>query len=125
MSGTDPSQALAALLQPPGLPQTVFPSTSRYSGLATATLQTASGATVVYLTRRFLPDPASLSAVQVHSVTEGERLDNIAYACFGDPLQFWQICDANRAMHPDELTAVVGRRLRITLPAGLSGGTGG
>jgi hypothetical protein len=120
---TDAVAALAALLQPPGLAQTLYPATSRYAGLPTSTLQTASGQTVAYLTRRFLPDPAILSTLQVHTVTQGERLDNIAYACIGDPLQFWQICDANRAMHPDDLTAVVGRRLRITLPAGLSGGT--
>ncbi|MFL5804527.1 MAG: hypothetical protein ACJ8CR_22625 [Roseiflexaceae bacterium] len=38
-----------------------------------------------------------------------------------DPEQFWRICDANRAMRPDELTETVGRRLRITLPEGIPG----
>ena len=39
----------------------------------------------------------------------------------GDPEQFWRVCDANRAMRPDELTETIGRRLRITLPEGIPG----
>jgi len=37
----------------------------------------------------------------------------------GDPELFWRVCDANRAMRPDELTETIGRRLRITLPEGI------
>jgi hypothetical protein len=46
---------------------------------------------------------------------------NIAAQYLGDPEQFWRICDGNRAMRPDELTETIGRRLRITLPAGITG----
>ena len=120
----DPLQALQALLQPAGLQQTLFPPTSRYHGVETATLETASGKTVRFLRRRFLPAPQELALLQEHTVTEGERIDGIAALYLGDAEQFWRICDANLALHPDELTAVVGRRLRITLPAGLSGGSG-
>jgi hypothetical protein len=50
---------------------------------------------------------------------QGERLDNITARYLGDPLQFWRVCDANGAMNPSELTAVIGRRLRITMPEGI------
>jgi nucleoid-associated protein YgaU len=118
----DPLQALQALLQPGSLQQSLFPPTSRYCGIPTATLETADARTVVYLRRRFLPSPDDLVTVQTHVVVEGDRLDNLAARLLGDPEQFWRICDANGAMRPDALTEVVGRTLRITLPAGLSGG---
>jgi len=51
----------------------------------------------------------------------GERLDHIAAHYFGDPELFWRICDANRAMRPEELTETEGRRLLITLPEGVQG----
>jgi hypothetical protein len=38
-----------------------------------------------------------------------------------DAEQFWRIADANAALHPNELTAQPGRRLRITLPEGIPG----
>lgn len=117
----DPLQALQAMLQPASLRQTLFPPTSRYHGIETATLETAGGRTVIFIRRRFLPSPEDLSLVQEHVVSEGERIDNIAALYLGDPEQFWRICDANAAMRPDELTEIIGRRLRITLPAGITG----
>jgi hypothetical protein len=52
---------------------------------------------------------------RVHQVQQGDRLDVLAYAYFGDPAQSWRICDANRAFDPDELVADPGRRLVIPL----------
>jgi hypothetical protein len=63
----------------------------------------------------------NFALLQEHVVMEGERLDNITAQYVGDPEQFWRICDANRAMRPDGLTATPGRRLRITLPEGIPG----
>lgn len=97
-----------------------FGPTSRYALVDTATLELPGGKTVVYLRRRFLPPPERLALLLEHVVTAGERLDHITAAHLGDPEQFWRICDANRAMRPDDLTAV-GRRLRITLPDGIPG----
>ena len=118
----DPHLALAALLQPASLQQTLFPPTSRYHGIETATFVAAGGTTVIYIRRRFLPSPDDLSLLQEHVVSDGDRIDNIAARYLGDPQQFWRICDANLAMHPDELTEVLGRRVRVTLPAGIQGG---
>lgn len=117
----DPNQALQAMLQPGGLKTSLFPPTSRYNGIDTATMETADGKTIIYLRRRLVPSPDRFALLQEHVVTQGERLDNITAKYFGDPEQFWRVCDANAAMRPDELTETIGRRLRITLPEGIPG----
>jgi hypothetical protein len=97
-----------------------FPITSRYYGIETAT-RTERGRTVIYLRRRFVPRPERFELLQEHAVTQGERLDNITAHYLSDPEQFWQLCDANGALRPEELTETIGRRLRITLPEGIPG----
>jgi hypothetical protein len=104
----------------PGRP-ILFPPTSRYHDLETATLVRDDGTEIVYLRRRFLPSPDRFITLQEHVVTQGDRLDNVTARYLGDPLQFWRVCDANDAMNPPDLMAPVGRRLRITLPEGVPG----
>ncbi|HSD58378.1 MAG TPA: LysM peptidoglycan-binding domain-containing protein [Methanotrichaceae archaeon] len=94
----------------------MFPVTSRYHGIETAKLVTPDGREIVYLRRRFLPDGSKSAIFAEHTVTQGERLDNITARYLGDPEQFWVICDANNAMRPDDLTAEIGRKIRIPLP---------
>jgi hypothetical protein len=113
---------LAAILQAGTLKNTLFPPTSRYYGLETKTLEKVDGQKVIYLKRRFVPQPERFDLLQEHIVTEGERLDIVTALYLTDPQRFWQICDANRAMRPDELIEKVGRRVRITLPEGIPGG---
>jgi hypothetical protein len=96
----------------------MFPVTSRYYGIETATYETNDGREIVYLRRRFLPAAANGSLIAEHLVTQGERLDNITARYLGDPEQFWRVCDANNAMRPEELTDEIGRRLRIPFPQG-------
>lgn len=98
-----------------------FPPTSRYFGIETTTIETRAGATYAYLRRRFVPQPERFSTLLEHVVVQGDRLDNITARYLGDPLQFWRVCDANRAMRPEALTEEPGRRLRITLPEGIPG----
>jgi hypothetical protein len=116
---TDPSQALQKILQPGGLKDTLFPPTSRYYGIETATFEAPDGKTMIHLRRRFCPSPERFSLLQEHAVVEEDRLDNITAKYLGDPEQFWRVCDANGAMRPEELTETIGRRLRITLPEGI------
>jgi len=97
----------------------LFPPTSRYHNIETTTYKTADGKEIVHLKRRFVPAPERFTLLQEHLVVEGDRLDNMTALYLGDPLQFWRICDANNAMSPPELTAEIGRRLRITLPEGI------
>jgi hypothetical protein len=101
-----------------------FPPTSRYTATPTTTYVAPDGTAVTYLQRRFLPPSSSLALLTRHRVQLGDRLDNVAAEYLGDPLQFWQICDANDAVNPDDLTTTVGALLRITLPAGIPGKSG-
>jgi hypothetical protein len=117
----DPHQALQQLLQPGPLSTTLFPPTSRYRGIETATLEVEEDKTVIYLKRRFVPSPERFALLQEHLVAQGERLDVVAAHYLGDSEQFWRICDANNALRPDDLMETIGRRLRITLPEGIPG----
>jgi hypothetical protein len=98
-----------------------FPPTSRYHAIETTTVETASGRTVIYLRRRFVPSAERFALLQEHPVVEGDRLDNVTARYLGDPEQFWRVCDSNSAMRPDELRETIGHRLRITLPEGVPG----
>lgn len=113
----DPVQAMLAQTS---LQTTLFASTSRYYGIATDTI-VEDGRSIIYVLRRFLPQPEQFQVIQTHTVMQGERLDNIAAQYLGDPTLFWRICDANRAMRPWVLTETVGRKLNITMPAGVTG----
>jgi len=119
----DPNAALQALLGGAGLASTLFPPTSRYAGLAVATLQQPDGTTLVYVRRRFISSPERFALLQEHVVVEGERLDNLAAAYIGDPEQFWRLCDANAVLAPEELETP-GRVMRITLSDGMPGAAG-
>ncbi|HSY48931.1 MAG TPA: LysM domain-containing protein [Thermoanaerobaculia bacterium] len=115
---------LQQILQGPPLDATAFPASSRYHGIGTLQLTVAAdGAPIVYLGRRFVPMPDRFALLTVHNVREGERLDNITAQYFGDPLQYWRLCDANNVIVPDELTDEVGNEILITLPADIPGGT--
>jgi hypothetical protein len=96
-----------------------FPASSRYAATERATLQTAKGEPVAYLRRRLLPPHGAQTVLAEHDVVEGDRPDTLAATYLGDPEQYWRLCDANQVMHPRELTEEIGRRVRVTLPAGL------
>lgn len=98
-----------------------FPPTSRYAGVEVAKLELPDGRVVAYVRRRFIPQPERFALLREHVVHAGERLDQIAAIHLGDPEQAWRIADANAAMSLEELTEPPGRRLRITLPAGVPG----
>lgn len=98
-----------------------FPPTSRYALTPTGSFVRADGTSVTFLKRRFVPPPENHALLQWHRVMQGERLDNITARYFGVPEQFWRLCDANRALRPEELTETIGRPMRITLPEGIPG----
>ena len=90
--------------------------TSRYAMMSSALYQDEQGQPIAYLRRRFLPQGATLPLLTQVTVQNGDRLDLIAARTLGVPDQFWQICDANNAMNPFDLTDKVGRVLRVALP---------
>jgi hypothetical protein len=110
--------AAQAIFQFTGLQASPFAPYSRYLGIDTGTLTTASGQTIAYLRRRILPPTSAFAVIGQHTVAQGERLDNISWEFLGDPELFWRLCDANGAMRPQELEEV-GRVLTITLPQGV------
>jgi hypothetical protein len=100
----------------------MFEPTSRYAGLETAELAVTGAVgeprTVTYVRRRFVPAPDSAAGAVSHAVAQRERLDHLATRAFGDPTQFWRICDANGALRPAELEEP-GRRIDLPLAGGL------
>lgn len=118
---TDP---LHLLMQAAPLHTVLFAPNSRYHAVPTAGHRLPDGTTVLYVKRRFIPPPEKFALLQEHALVQGERLDHLAARYFGDPELFWRICDANGILRPEELLEEVGRRLRITLPEGITGVTG-
>lgn len=106
-----------------------FPNNSRYHRVEIAKFEipesgrikgkSAESRIILYLKRRFVSPTQEFHVIQEHTVTKGDRLDNIAAKYLGDPEQFWRICDANNAMQPNELTEKAGRKINITLPEGI------
>lgn len=94
---------------------------SRYASIEQVTLVLPDGREIRYLRRRFLPLPERLALLDEAVVQLDDRLDRIAATHLGDPELSWRVADGNRALHPDELVEVPGRRLRITLPDGMPG----
>ncbi len=70
---------------------------------------------IVYKRRRFIPPVEDTGTLIEHTVTQGERLDNITVRYMGDPTQFWRVCDANLILKPDELTDEIDRLIKIAL----------
>ena len=99
----------------------LFPITSRYYNVETATLESGDGRLIAYLRRRFLPDSGKFALLQEHKILAGERPDHLAAVFLNDPEQFWRLADANGVMRPEELTETIGSFIRITLPEGIPG----
>lgn len=98
-----------------------IPPTSRYAATEIKLLELPGGDHVPYLARRLVPKPERFADIGKHVVSQSERPDHAAYAVLGDPEQFWRLCDANRVLRPEELTAAPGTVLRVTLPEGIAG----
>lgn len=111
------------LLMGPPLEATLYPPGSRYYNVATVETTLPGGRAVRHLRRRFLPDPAALVELGRHRVADRDRLDNLAARYLGDPLQSWRLGDSNLTLRLERLVAETGRRIRITLPAGVQGVT--
>ncbi len=112
---------ISKLLQQLGAAPSYFSLSSRYRDVALTSLKNSNEETIIYLRRRFIPKADNFFVIQEHTVKEGDRLDNITHQYLGDPERFWQICDANDVLLPDELTEDIGSKIKITLPEGIPG----
>jgi hypothetical protein len=88
---------------------------SRYENVGELGITDGTGRVVRYKKVRFIQETEARLG---HVLNQGERLDHLAHLYYRDPERFWRICDANRAMWPDELTAQAGRTILIPLPEG-------
>jgi hypothetical protein len=88
---------------------------SRYEKVEEHTITDQKGRVLRYKKTRFIPvlKPGTPSAT--YAIKQGERLDHIAHRAYRDPERFWRICDANKAMWPDDLTATPGKKIEIPL----------
>jgi hypothetical protein len=73
---------------------------SRYAAVPQATRVDERGREVRYVRVRLIPETR---AVAGHRVLAHDRLDLLAHRYYRDPERFWRICDANRALWPDDL----------------------
>jgi len=96
--------------------------TSRYYGSPVEMFTGADGVQVAYLQRRIIPQPDIYTTTRDYVLADGDRLDTLAAKFLGDPLLFWMICDANGADNPDELTAQVGRTIKIPVASAVPPG---
>lgn len=109
------SNPLEALFGAGLLPRTDFPPQSRYHGIAVRFIDGPDGTPVAYLARRWVPPSERFATLSVLRTAEGDRLDRITARLIGDPEQFWQLCDANGALWPEDLETPE-TPIRHTLP---------
>jgi nucleoid-associated protein YgaU len=112
---------LSALLAAGAIAQTGYDTSSRYYGLPVIELKAADGSVVRYVHRRFIPQAAQFPTFVVHQVQQGDRIELLAARYLGDPLLYWRIADANRAMSPGD-PLVSGDAVNIPRAAVLPGG---
>ena len=114
---TDPVQLL---IDAGAIPSTPFVPQSRYSGVALAVLQLRPDEPgVVYVRRRFIPAADTIAPAGQHIVHALDRPDLLGATYLGDALLYWRVADANAVVDPNELTAILGRRVTIPQPPGM------
>jgi hypothetical protein len=90
----------------------MFVKGSRYETVEDCERTDDQGHILRYKAVRFIPET---DAQFSHLLSQGERLDHLAYRYYRDPERFWRVCDANGAMWPDDLVADAGQRILIPL----------
>jgi hypothetical protein len=88
----------------------VFFKGSRYEKVAEDELIDDTGRIVRFKKVRLIPETRPQGA---HRLQQHERLDHVAHRYYQDAERFWRICDANRAMWPDDLAAEPGTLILI------------
>jgi hypothetical protein len=95
---------------------TMLDPNSRYYPLPTAEYTTIDGRKIIYKRRRFLPQGHQLPLQTEVTATRDDRLDVLTARTLGEAEQFWQVCDANNVMNPDDLLTETVQVIRIPIP---------
>ena len=96
----------------------MFHSNSRYYNSEKKILKIQDEREISYIPMRILPsiktdnDDAKSLFSQI-DIKGNDRLDLISAKIFGDPEQFWRICDVNIFLHPIELTSTLGQKILL------------
>lgn len=101
----------------------MFDNRSRYWDIPVTTTM-IDGRTVTYVQRRFIPAADTLPLRATYIARREDRSDRVAAAQLQDPLQYWQLLDANGVVRDEDLLRP-GRQIRIPWPATSGGGAGG
>jgi hypothetical protein len=91
----------------------MFAPGSRYAQVPTTVFTDRDGRERPYVLPRPIPSPPAPTR-QRHEMAGGERLDHVAARAFGDPEQFWRICDVSAELRPGDLEQP-GRRISVPL----------
>jgi hypothetical protein len=93
-----------------------FPPNSRYYNVPLRKTRAVNGTELTFVGRRIIPAIERYRVLDRVRTKKDSRIDNVAAAAFGDPEQYWRICDANGAQEPALATGPEGRLLVIPLP---------
>ncbi len=92
----------------------MFDPASRYEQCEDAVFTKSDGTITKYKKRRIVPSKNDDQSIITELVIkEGERIDLLSSKIFGDPEQYWRLCDMNETMHPVDLTTILGKRILI------------
>ena len=97
-----------------------FPPNSRYRNVPLRTTTAPDGTEITFVGRRIIPAIERYRALDRVRTDKGSRIDNVAADAYGDPEQYWRICDANGVAEPAAATEPEGRLLSIPLPLEVS-----
>lgn len=100
---------------------TPYKPNSRYASTPMLTYPAPDGRDIAYGARRLLPRPEQFKPLAVYRHDRDRRIDDIANAYYGDPEQYWRICDANLVFWPPDAVDIADAKLVIPLPLEISG----
>jgi hypothetical protein len=93
-----------------------FPPNSRYYNVPLRKRTAEDGTEQTFVARRIIPAVERYRPLDRYHPQGDDRIDNIAETAFGDPEQYWRICDANGEAEPANATKPDGRLLVIPMP---------
>ncbi len=94
----------------------IFPPNSRYYSARIRQRVTADGAVETFVGRRIIPATSRYRPLDHYRTPTNDRIDRVANRFYGDPEQYWRICDANGDVDPARAAAPEGRLLLIPMP---------
>jgi hypothetical protein len=97
-----------------------FAFSSRYRDVPLRVRAAPDGSLETYVARRIIPAVERYVPLGRHKVSGGDRIDRIAAEAFGDPEQYWKICDSNGIAYPAQAAEPDGRLLIIPMPLEIS-----